>query len=214
MNYKIICIGRQFGSGGHEIGKRLAEELGYQFYDQTLLIESIQNSSISSDILKKADEKKENAWLYQVVYDESNKELRGISANEALFRMQSRTILEAAQKENCVFVGRCADYVLEKAGLERLSLFISAPFRNRVKRKMELMGEEEKKITALVRKIDHQRKNYYNFYTQSNWGKIDNYDFCINSATLGVEQTAVILKEFINENASAYFSEMKRGKTL
>ena len=192
----LICIAREFGSGGHEIGKRLAEILGFQFYDQALVTKAISRSSISSEILEKVDEKKENSWLHSVVYDAADQNLRGISANEAMFRMQSAVILEAAQKESCVFVGRCADDVLKKACVDRLSLFITAPFTDRVKRKMKLLGKDEKTVTALIRKMDKQRKNYYNYYTGSNWGKPYHYDLCINSSTLGIERTAEALAVF------------------
>jgi cytidylate kinase len=192
----LICIAREFGSGGHEIGKRLAEILGFQFYDQALVTKAISRSSISSEILEKVDEKKENSWLHSVVYDAADQNLRGISANEAMFRMQSAVILEAAQKESCVFVGRCADDVLKKAGVDRLSLFITAPFTDRVKRKTKLLGKDEKTVTALIRKMDKQRKNYYNYYTGSNWGKPYHYDLCINSSTLGIERTAEALAVF------------------
>lgn len=192
----LICIAREFGSGGHEIGKRLAEILGFQFYDQALVTKAISRSSISSEILEKVDEKKENSWLHSVVYDAADQNLRGISANEAMYRMQSAVILEAAQKESCVFVGRCADDVLKKAGVDRLSLFITAPFTDRVKRKMKLLGKDEKTVTALIRKMDKQRKNYYNYYTGSNWGKPYHYDLCINSSTLGIERTAEALAVF------------------
>lgn len=192
----LICTAREFGSGGHEIGKRLAEILGFQFYDQALVTKAISRSSISSEILEKVDEKKENSWLHSVVYDAADQNLRGISANEAMFRMQSAVILEAAQKESCVFVGRCADDVLKKAGVDRLSLFITAPFTDRVKRKTKLLGKDEKTVTALIRKMDKQRKNYYNYYTGSNWGKPYHYDLCINSSTLGIERTAEALAVF------------------
>lgn len=189
----LICIAREFGSGGHEIGKLLANTLGYGFYDQALVTEAANRSSISSEILEKADERKENPWLHSFVYDATDQNLRGISANEAMFRMQSAVILEAAQKDNCVFVGRCADYVLQQAAVKRLSIFITAPFSNRVQRKMKLLDEEEKVVTSLVRKTDRQRKNYYNYYTGGNWGKPYNYDICINSSMLGIEQTAEVL---------------------
>ncbi len=192
----LICIAREFGSGGHEIGKRLAEILGFQFYDQALVTKAISRSSISSEILEKVDEKKENSWLHSVVYDAADQNLRGISANEAMFRMQSAVILEAAQKESGVFVGRCADDLLKKAGVDRLSLFITAPFTDRVKRKTKLLGKDEKTVTALIRKMDKQRKNYYNYYTGSNWGKPYHYDLCINSSTLGIERTAEALAVF------------------
>lgn len=195
----LICIAREFGSGGHEIGKRLADALGYDFYDQTLVTEVASRSSISSEVLEKADEKKENAWLHSFVYDDTDQNLRGISANEAMFRMQSAVILEAAQKDNCIFVGRCADYVLQQAAVKRLSIFITAPFSGRVKRKMKLLGEDEKTVTALVRKMDKQRKNYYNYYTGGNWGKPYNYDLCVNSSSLGIEQTAEALAVLVRQ---------------
>lgn len=189
----LICIAREFGSGGHEIGKRLAETMGYRFYDRELVTEAADRSSIASELLEKVDERKENPWLHNIVYDDLNRELRGILANEAMFRMQSAVILEAAQKDNCVFVGRCADDVLKKAGRKRLSIFITAPFEDRVERKRNLMHMEEKAVTALVRKTDRQRKNYYDYYTDGNWGKPYNYDLCVNSSALGIEQTAAAL---------------------
>lgn len=195
----LICIGREFGSGGHEIGQRMAEILGFHFYDQALVTEVIDRCGISSETLEKADEVKENSWLHSVMYDSADQNLRGISANEAVYRAQSAVILEAAQKGNCIFVGRCADDVLKKADIDRLSLFITAPFSDRVRRKMELMGKDEKAVTALVRKMDKQRKNYYNYYTGDNWGKPYNYDLCINSSTLGIEKTALSLAAFIRQ---------------
>lgn len=195
----LICISREFGSGGHEIGKRLADALGYDFYDQALVTEATNRSSISSEVLNKADEKKENPWLHSVVYDTADQNLRGISANEAMFRMQSAVILEAAQKDNCVFVGRCADYVLQQAADKRLSIFITAPFSDRVQRKMKLLDEEERAVTSLVRKTDKQRKSYYNYYTGNDWGKTYNYDLCINSSVLGIEKTAEVLAAVIEK---------------
>jgi len=189
----LICIAREFGSGGHEIGKRLAETMGYRFYDRELVTEAAGHSSISPELLERVDERKENPWLHNIVYDDLNRELRGISANEAMFRVQSAIILEAAQKDNCVFVGRCADDVLKKAGRKRLSIFITAPFEDRLERKRNLMHMEEKAVTALVRKTDRQRKHYYDYYTDGNWGKPYNYDLCVNSSALGIEQTAAAL---------------------
>lgn len=195
----LICISREFGSGGHEIGKRLADALGYDFYDQALVTEATNRSSISSEVLNKADEKKENPWLHSVVYDTADQNLRGISANEAMFRMQSAVILEAAQKDNCVFVGRCADYVLQQVAVKRLSIFITAPFSDRVQRKIKLLDKEEKVVTSLVRKTDKQRKSYYNYYTGNDWGKPYNYDLCINSSALGIEKTAEVLATVIEK---------------
>lgn len=187
----IICIGREFGSGGHEIGKQIAEELGYEFYDRELVEKAAEKmSSMPVEELDKADEKKRNPWLYRAWYEEENEEMNGASANDILFHVNSQLITELAEKGNCVFVGRCADYILEKNGIEHLSFFIAAPFQDRVERKMKQLSMDEKTATALVRKKDKERKAYYNYYTGGSWGKPYNYDFCVNSSKLGIEETA------------------------
>ena len=104
--------------------------------------------------------------------------------------MQGRVILELAQKESCIIVGRCADAVLRFAGIPVVSLFICAPFEDRVKRRMGIEGIGRKEAEDAVRKIDKQRKKYYDTYTGRNWGAPENYDFCINSSVSGIEGTA------------------------
>lgn len=196
----IICIGREFGSGGHEIGKLTAEKLGISFYDRELIETAAERfENIPLEIIEKADEKKHNPWLYRVWYDAQNTELRGLSANEMLFRVHSQIIKELAAKGNGVFVGRCSDYIMKESGIDCISLFVAAPFQDRVKRKMELLSLDEKTAIALVRKKDKERKAYYNYYTAGNWGKPDNYDFCINSSKLGIERTAQNLAEKLKE---------------
>lgn len=192
----IICIGREFGSGGHEIGKLTAEKLGITFYDRELIEEAAACiTTIPKETIQKADERKHNPWMHRVWYDTQNKELRGLSANEMLFRVHGQMITELARKGNCMFIGRCADYILENEGIERISFFIAAPFQDRVKRKMELLEMNEKNEVALVRRTDKDRKAYYDYYTGGSWGKPHNYDFCINSSKLGIERTAEALAE-------------------
>lgn len=191
----IICIGREFGSGGHEIGMELAGRLGLPFYDRTLVDEAVLRTTIPAEELEKADEKRHNPWFHQIWYDAQNQELRGMSANDMMFRIHSQLILELAQKGDCVFVGRCADYILQTSGIERLSLFISAPFQDRVKRKMEQLHMNEKNTVVLIRKTDKERKAYYDYYTGGSWGKPNNYDLCINSAAFGIDRTAGILAD-------------------
>lgn len=190
----IICLGREFGSGGHEIGKQLSEILDVPFYDRQLVDMVIQRSELISDAIEKADEKKANSFLYRVWYETIDTDLRGLSANDILFKLQSEAIIEFAQSGKGVFVGRCADYVLSQAGVPHISMFISAPFLKRVERKMKLLHMDEKSVTALVRKTDKQRKAYYNYYTGGNWGKPDNYDFCVNSSSLEKGQMVQMLK--------------------
>ena len=197
----IICIGREFGSGGHEIGKEVADRLGFIFYDRTLVEEALSRSAIPPEELERADEKKHNPWLYRIWYDAQNEELRGLSANDMLFSIHSRLITELASEGNCVFIGRCADYILQNAGIERTSLFIAAPFQDRVKRKMGLLQMNEKSTITLVRKTDKERKVYYDYYTGRSWGKPHNYDFCINSSNYGIQRTAEVLAEKLAQNA-------------
>lgn len=194
----IICIGREFGSGGHEIGKLLAEKLSLTLYNQEIVTSAVKRcGDIDASELEKADEKKTNPWIHSIWYGTKEKELRGLSANDISFGLQSKVILEAAQKGDCVFIGRCADYILKEADIERISIFITAPFSIRADRKMKQLSISEKAASALVRKTDKQRKSYYDYYTGGSWGKPYNYDFCINSCTKGIEQTAEEITSFI-----------------
>ena len=196
----IICIGREFGSGGHEIGRILAKKLGLELYDRDLIDKAAEKIvAMPKEVLKKADEKKHNPWLHQVWYDVPNQELNGMTANDTLHQAYSSIIRELAEKANCVFVGRCADYILEQANLDHISLFIAAPFEWRVQRKMEQLSIDEKAATSLVRKKDKDRKAYYDYYTGISWGRPHNYDLCINSSRLGIEVTAEKLVEMIRE---------------
>lgn len=132
-----ICISREFGSGGHEIGELLAMQTGYPFLDRKLVEEAAERSRISVENLEKEDEKKANPWLHTVWYQSEEESLRGLTANDILFRVQSRYILECARKCDNVFVGRCADYVLKKAEIPHISIFITAPVDYRRLRIME-----------------------------------------------------------------------------
>lgn len=202
----IICIGREFGSGGHEIGTKLAEELNIPCYDRELIEKTAKQGYAGEAQLEKADERKHNPWLHTVYYEADEPELRGLSANDILFKLQRKAILELAEQGSCIFIGRCADFILREQNIPCVSLFITAPFSDRVSRKMKLLGQDEKTVTALVRKTDKQRKAYYNYYTGQNWSKAYNYDFCINSSALGTEGSVRAIACFIrsqNERGEA-----------
>ncbi|MDO4554350.1 MAG: cytidylate kinase-like family protein [Lachnospiraceae bacterium] len=190
----IICIGREFGSGGYEIGKRLASSFDIPCYDRELIEHVMERSSVDAGKLEKADEKKANPWIHSVYYESENKDLRGLSANDIVFRMQSEVIVELAKKGDCIFIGRCADEILHRAGIERLSIFVTAPFEDRVKRKSRLLNIDEKSAASLVRKSDKHRRAYYDYYAEKSWGKPHNYDICINSSTLGIYRTEKMLE--------------------
>lgn len=195
----IICIGREFGSGGHEIGKLLAEAMGIPFYDRQLVDVAIKSNEAIAEAIERVDERKTNTFLYSVWYETVDKELGGMPSNDILFKLQSEAIVELSQSGEGAFVGRCADFILDKAEIEHISLFIAAPFSDRVKRKMDLLQKEEKVVTALVRKTDKQRKAYYNYYTNGSWGKPDQYDLCINSSVMRIEGSVQMLRTIMGQ---------------
>ncbi len=145
----IYTIGREFGSGGHEIGADVARWLGIPLYDKEFIEAAESASGLKSEILEQADEKKENSWLYTVHYNTAE-DFRGMSANEILFRIQSRLVLEYASGSDCVIVGRCADHILDNAGIKHLSVFIAAPLEERIKRISNIRALTNKEAAALI----------------------------------------------------------------
>ena len=190
MKTSIIALGRQFGSGGREIGKRLAEKLNVRCYDRELITLAAQRAELREELFAGREEKAPNPWLYTGIYEGGPQVRKGQPAENVLFEMQSQVILDLAQKDSCIIVGRCADVVLRTAGIPAISLFICAPFEERVRRRMEIESIRQKESENEVRKIDKQRKKYYDTYTGRNWGAPENYDFCINSSVMGIEGTA------------------------
>ena len=190
MKTSIIALGRQFGSGGREIGKHLAEKLQVRCYDRELITLAAQKAELREELFAGKEEKAPNPWLFTGVYEGGPQVRKGQPAEDILFDMQSRVILELARKESCIIVGRCADAVLRAAGIPVISLFICAPFEDRVRRRMEIEGIGQKEAEDTVRKLDKRRKKYYDTYTGRNWGAPENYDFCINSSVRGMEGTA------------------------
>ena len=195
MGNHVIALGRQFGSGGREIGHRLSEALGFAFYDKELLSLAAQRAEVQEEVFAEKDEKAANPWLFKAFYEGGPKVRQGQSAEDVLFQLQSEVIRELAEKEDCIIVGRCADFVLESQKIDCRSLFICAPVEWRVRHRMETEGLDEKTAAALVEKTDRQREKYYTHYTGRPWGLPETYDLCINSARLGIDRTASLLAE-------------------
>ncbi len=200
----IITIGRQYGSAGHAIGALIAEKLGWTFYDKQLVELAAKNSNISDETVKHIDEKATSSLLYSLA--SGSYSLRGMNGplyyemplNDKLFLAQSEIIKDVASKESCVIVGRCADYVL--SGVEDINLinvFIYADMDFRVKRVMDTFEIPEKQAKDKVLKTDKQRKTYYSYYSNRDWGKMSNYDICISTSTFGIEGSADIIVNHI-----------------
>ena len=197
MKMPIIALGRQFGSGGREIGKQLAEKLQVRCYDRELITLAAQKAEVREELFAGKEEKAPNPWLFTGVYEGGPQVRKGQPAEDILFEMQSQVILELAQMGPCIIVGRCADAVLRAAGIPVVSLFVCAPFADRVSRRMAVEGIGQKEAEDAVRKIDKQRRKYYDTYTGRNWGTPDNYDFCINSSVRGIEGTAEMIASWV-----------------
>ncbi len=191
MGHKIISIGRQFGSGGHEIGMEIAGRLGISCYDKELIALAAERGELRHEKLAGFDEKRENRWLYEAVYEGNRRVPKGQSYSSVLFKLQSEVIRAIAHREDAVIVGRCADYILrDRKDVQLLTVFIAAPFEIRVKRKMELEHLSQKKAEALVRKTDQQRSAYYRSYTGMEWGDPSQFDLYLDTGKCGIQAAA------------------------
>lgn len=196
MGNVIISIGRQFGSGGHEIGKKVAEQLGIPYYDKELITIAAKESGFSEQILEYHDEKPTNSFLYSLVMDTYaigfHTGFNDMPLNHKIFLAQFEAIKNIAKKGSCVIIGRCADYALEEdPGL--VSVFIHAPLDIRAKRVAEFEKITEEKAKDVVIKNDRKRANYYNYYTNKHWGDSQSYDIALNSHSLGYDQAVEII---------------------
>ncbi len=193
---KIICIGRQFGSGGHNLAHALAEHLSIPYYDKKILEDAVAKSGVREEILRKAEEQLPNSLLHSIYYEGNSTDYYGKSANEILYIAQRHVILEYAGKSDCIIVGRCADVILKECPEYAVkSIFVTAPMEYRIATTMQKDHLEEKAAAALIRKSDKKRSAYYAYHTGKDWGKASDYDFCVNTATNGME----ILVELLGE---------------
>ena len=198
MEKKVITIGRQFGSGGRAIGKRVAEELGIPFYDKELIKKIAQDSGLSKEILDDYDEKPTNSFLYSLslgayTYGNSFTGVPEMPMSDKIFVIQSDTIKEIAAQGPCVIIGRCAESIL-KDQVEHLSVFIHADLEYRIRRVAEFEKISRYVAAELVRKTDKKRANYHNYYSDIKWGDATSYDLCINGR-IGTENAAKLIIE-------------------
>ena len=198
MANKIICIAREFGSGGHEIAVRTANELGIRVYEKDLLHLACKYGELSEKMMESADETATNPYLFRTVHEGNYHVARGLPTSEVLFQLQSHEIKKIAQRENCIFVGRCADFVLREEDVKMLTVFVRAPVEWRIKRKMQQEHLTREKAVRLVHKMDKQRKKYYESYTSQAWGDPGYYDICIDTGKIGFEEAVTTICSLYN----------------
>lgn len=200
MEQKIVInIGRQFGSGGRIIGEKLSTLMNIQFFDKELILIASQESGLGKEFFENVDEKSSHSifgglfGLRGAFSDEMVP--NNFLSNETLFKIQSDVIRDLAEKQSCIFVGRCADYVL-KDHPHCLNLFVSADIDDRIKRIAEKEHLPENKAKELIEKTDKKRASYYNYYSNKVWGAASSYHLCINSSFLGIDESVDFIKEF------------------
>lgn len=196
-DHVIITIGRQFGSGGHEIGKKLAADLNYQLFDKELLKMQAQHSGIAEKVLESYDESPTNSLLYSIVMDVyPSMNYVGTSLNQQIYQAQFDTIRKLKDVGDCVIVGRGADYILRD--YEKLvTVFIHADLDERIRRVAEYEHISEDKAKDLILKADKKRASFYNFQTENKWGHASSYQLCINSSSVGYDGAVEMIKDFV-----------------
>ena len=201
MGNLVITIGRQFGSGGRQIGKKLAEELGIGYYDKEILNVATKESGLCQTLFENHDEKPTGSFLYSLVMDTYSMGYNSgayldMPLNHKVFLAQFDAIKKLAERESCVIVGRCADYALEEFDND-FHVFIHADKDYRVKNVMKYDSVSEAKAKDIVNKNDKQRASYYNYYTSKKWGDANSYDLCLNSALLGIDGCVELIKRMV-----------------
>ncbi|MEA4816126.1 MAG: cytidylate kinase-like family protein [Lachnospiraceae bacterium] len=196
MDSYYITIGRQYGSGGKEIGERLASFLGIPFYDKELLKVASAGSGLDEEIFNQHDEKPASSFFYAFSSGASSAGVTGLPINHKVFLAQFDAIRDIAQKGSCVIIGRCADYALEDFE-NVINIFIYADMEFKKQRALSY-GVPENKLEDAIIKTDKKRAGYYNFYSGKKWGEKGSYDLLINSGKLGIEKTAALLAEYVN----------------
>lgn len=199
MDKIIINVGRQLGSGGHDIGRMLAMDFGAKYYDRELLNLAAKESGFSEKVFEMNDERK---GFFRGLFNVQTAHLGGGSlyksnfSQESLFQFQSDAIKKAANEGSCVFVGRCADYILRDYP-NVVNIFITASMSYRIEQIMNKQRLDREKARRFIEEKESKRAAYYNYYTGKKWGHAESYDLCIDSSVLGMMETERLIAEFI-----------------
>ena len=197
----IIAINRQYGSGGKEIGTKIATDLGIPIYDQEIPELAAQKSGIRKDYFEKVDEKPTDSFLYALAMNTFSMNgtmnpFDNTLSSDRLFNIQAEVVKEIAQQGPCVIIGRCAEYILREEE-NCLSFYIGASMEKRVERIVRLYNLSEKEAQKRITSIDKKRSSYYGYYAGKEWNACSSYDLSVDAGVLGVEKTAELIKNYI-----------------
>lgn len=195
-----ICISRQFGSGGRTVSKKLAEMLGINIYDRTLLKSAVQATGFSHEMFEKADEAKTKSGIRSLFMNHLTGSTNNVNylSDESMFCMQSDIIRNIHEQESCIFVGRCADYVLRDSD-RVLSVFLAADRQARIERLSGHDGTSQRKAESMIDDADRRRATYFNYFTGRNWADPISYDLCLNTSALGIDKCTEIIARIARE---------------
>ena len=194
MAKRIITISREFGSGGRFIGEEVAKKLGIAYYDKNIINEIAEKSGLSPEYIQENAELSPKKGLFAYAF--AGRDVTGKSVEDLVYEAQRKVILELAEKESCVIIGRNADYILKDRD-DVLNVFIHGDTPEKIQRITRLYNVEEQKAVKMMADIDKRRMANYNFYTNQKWGKADNYTLCLNSSRLGYDRCEKIIMECI-----------------
>ena len=194
MAKRIITISREFGSGGRFIGEEVAKKLGIAYYDKNIIGQIAEKSGLSPEYIQENAELSPKKGLFAYAF--SGRDITGKSVEDMVYEAQRNIILELAQKEPCVIIGRNADYILKDRD-DVLNVFIHGDMPEKIKRITGLYNVKEKEAVKMMADTDKRRRTNYNFYTDQNWGKASNYTLCLNSSQLGYDRCEMIIMECV-----------------
>jgi len=194
----VINIGRQFGSGGRQTGEIIAQRLGIRLYDRELLNLAARESGLCVECFERSDECKSRGLLSTLIgyfrspMSDAGTPVGGVLSHDALFKIQSDVIRDVASRESCVFVGRCADYVLRDHP-RSLNVFLTASDADRIRRIRDRRGCTAEQARQMMERIDAKRASYYNYYSSRTWGAAATYHLCVDTSVLGIEGAADLI---------------------
>ena len=194
MAKRIITISREFGSGGRFIGEEVAKKLGIAYYDKNIIGQIAEKSGLSPEYIQENAELSPKKGLFAYAF--SGRDITGKSVEDMVYEAQRNIILELAEKEPCVIIGRNADYILKDRD-DVLNVFIQGDMPEKIKRITGLYNVKEKEAVKMMADTDKRRRTNYNFYTDQNWGKASNYTLCLNSSQLGYDRCEMIIMECV-----------------
>ena len=194
MTKRIITISREFGSGGRFIGEEVAKKLGIAYYDKNIINEIAEKSGLSPEYIQESAELSPKKGLFAYAF--AGRDITGKSIEDMVYEAQRNVILELADKEPCVIIGRNADYILKDRD-DVLNVFIHGDQTEKTQRIRQIYHVSEKDAVKMMEDTDKRRMANYNFYTNQKWGKADNYTLCLNSSQLGYDKCEKIIMECI-----------------